>query len=153
MKYIVLLSVLLSAVSCVAQQTNYNEWKENAKNEIRLLPEYGNLPKSKEQIAADEELIRAELKTEGTHRKASDHLVRLGFNNLQKGDVRTAMYRFNQAWLLDPKNENDYWGFGAVYFNFNDYKEALMQFEKGLMLNPNSSYSNGQGDNLHGVLS
>lgn len=139
MRYIFVPIICLICLSSFAQQINYKDWQQQAKTEIRLLPEYGNMAKSKEQIAADEELIQNELKTEGTHRKASDHLVNLGFNNLLKGDVRTAMYRFNQAWLLDPKNENEYWGFGAVYFNFNDYQEALKQFEKGLLINPNSS--------------
>ena len=139
MKYILTLILTLFFLSSFAQRITYKEWQEHAKTEIRLLPEYGNVVKSKEQIAADDELIQAELKAEGTHRKASDHLVTLGFNNLLRGDLSTAMYRFNQAWLLDPKNENAYWGFGVVYFNFNDFSEALKQFEKGLIINPRSS--------------
>jgi|SRR6185312_247712 len=66
-------------------------------------------------------------------------MVKLGFDYLYRGDINTAMKRFNQAWLLDPKNENAYWGFGAVYFTFNDYDEALKQLEKGLSINPSSS--------------
>jgi len=139
MKYTLTFIAILVSQLCIAQQMSYQEWKEQAKTEIRLLPEYGHVSKTKEQIAFDNELIQGELKQEGTHRKASDHLITLGFNNLYSGDLRTAMYRFNQAWLLDPKNENDYWGFASIYFSFNDYDEALNQLEKGLAINPNSA--------------
>jgi tetratricopeptide (TPR) repeat protein len=139
MKYILTTLILLISASVFAQQMSYDDWKEQAKTEIRLLPEYGNAQKTAGQIAADEELIRTELKAEGTHRKASDHLIKVGFDYLYRGDLKTAMYRFNQAWLLDPKNENVYWGFGAIYFVFNDYREALNQYNDGLQLNPNSS--------------
>jgi len=49
------------------------------------------------------------------------------------------MYRFNQAWLLDPKNENVFWGFASIYFNFDDYENAMKQLDEGLLLNPKSS--------------
>jgi tetratricopeptide (TPR) repeat protein len=49
------------------------------------------------------------------------------------------MKRFNQAWLLDPKNENAYWGFGAIYGSFNDYDMAISQYDKSLAINPESS--------------
>ena len=97
------------------------------------------MPKSKELIDEDQKLIDLALKTDGTPRKASEHFVSLGFDYLYRGDLKTAMKRFNQAWLVDHKNENAYWGFGAVYFSFNDYEEALKQLNKGLAINPNSS--------------
>jgi len=139
MKYTLTFIALLIGKLCFSQQISYQDWQEQAKSEIRLLPEYGHVAKTKEQIAIDNELIQDELKQEGTHRKASDHLIRVGFDYLYKGDLKTAMYRFNQAWLLDPKNENDYWGFASIYFSFNDYNEALTQLEKGLTINPNSA--------------
>jgi Flp pilus assembly protein TadD len=139
MKYTLTLITILISQLCIAQQINYKEWQEQAKTEIRLLPEYGKVTKTKEQIAADQELIQAELKQEGTHRKASDHLIRLGFNNLYSGDLRAAMYRFNQAWLLDPQNANVYWGYGAIYLTFNDTNEALKQYDKGLAIDPKSA--------------
>ncbi len=33
---------------------------------------------------------------------------------LQKGDLDTTIKRFNQAWLLDGKNHEAYWGFGII---------------------------------------
>ena len=139
MKYFLILITTLICRSAFAQQISYEQWKEEAKTEIRLLPEYGNVQKTPGQIEADQKLIQEELKLDTTPRKASEHLVRLGFDYLYRGNIRTAMYRFNQAWLLDPKNANVYWGFGSIYFTFNDMNEALRQYAKGLAINPNSS--------------
>lgn len=139
MKYTLTFIAILVSQLCIAQQMSYQEWKEEAKNNIRLLPEYGKVQKTKEQLEADQELIRTEVKQYGTHRKASDTLVSFGFNNLYAGDIKTAMYRFNQAYLLDPKNENIYWGYGAIYFNFNDTEKALKEYDNGLVINPHSS--------------
>lgn len=139
MKYIITALMLLAVLSSFGQQITYEQWKEEAKNEINLQPEYGHIKKSAQQVGDDKQFVENALKVEGTARKASDHLVKLGFDYLYRGDVKTAMYRFNQAWLLDPKNENAYWGFGAVYFTFNDTNEALKQYEKGLLINPHSS--------------
>ncbi|MEO8885209.1 MAG: tetratricopeptide repeat protein [Mucilaginibacter sp.] len=139
MKYIITIFIAFFSVASFAQQITYAQWKKDAETEINLIPEYGNLPKPKEMIAEDQKLIDLAIKTDGTSHKASEHLVSLGFDYLYRGDLKTAMKRFNQAWLLDNKNENAYWGFGAIYFSFNDYDEALKQFEKGLLINPNSS--------------
>ncbi|WAC13089.1 tetratricopeptide repeat protein [Dyadobacter pollutisoli] len=118
---------------------SYKEWKREAKENIRLLPKYGDKPKTKEQLASDSQLIDEYIKQEGSRRNASEVLIKLGFNYLYRGDVRTAMYRFNQAWLLDPENENVFWGWGAIYFTFNDTIKALEQYDEGLSKNPENS--------------
>lgn len=139
MKYITTFILLFITVLTSAQQITYSNWKEEAKTEIRLLPKYGNTVKTKEQKESDQELIRTYLKQAGTKRKASELLVELGFDYLYKQDLKTAMYRFNQAWLLDPTNENVFWGFGAIYFSFGDFERATYQYDEGLKLNANSS--------------
>lgn len=139
MKYYATLIFLFITTLAFGQNITYAKWKEEAKTEIRLLPKYGNIPKTKEQKEYDQQLIKSYVAQEGTHRKASEVLVRLGFDYLYKKDLKTAMFRFNQAWLLDPKNENVFWGFGAVYFSFGDFANAVKQYDEGLSLNPNSS--------------
>jgi tetratricopeptide (TPR) repeat protein len=139
MKYIFTLLLSLIFLSSFAQQISYDEFKEEAKTEINLRPEYGNAVKSQAQIDEDNKFVTLVLQQDTTHRKGSDHLVQLGFSYLSRGDMKTAMRRFNQAWLLDPKNENAYWGFGAVYGTFNDFDNANIQYDKGLSLNSNSS--------------
>lgn len=139
MRYFFGLIILSISTLTFGQQITYDIWKEEAKNEIRLQPKYGNAIKSKEQKDADEELIKTYLAQEGTYRKASELLIKLGFDHLYRGDLKTAMFRFNQAWLLDPKNENVFWAFGAIYFSFQDIENAIKQYEEGLLINPNSS--------------
>ncbi len=139
MKYFLILITVLICQSSFAQQMSYEQWKEEAKSDIRLLPEYGHSQKTKGQVDDDNEFIKTALNLDTTHRKASEHLVRLGFTYLYRGDLKTAMYRFNQAYLLDPKNENIYWGFGAVYGTFNDYPSAIAQYDKGLSINPKNT--------------
>jgi tetratricopeptide (TPR) repeat protein len=131
--------LLMMSIGVYGQEIDYSSWKEESKSNIRLLPEYGNATKTKDQKEADDDFIKLSLQQDGTREKASDHMVNLGFNYLYKKDLRTAMYRFNQAWLLNPKNENAYWGFGAIYFMFNDFDNAMTQYTKGLRINPKSS--------------
>lgn len=117
----------------------YEEWKEEARSEIRLFPKFGGAVKSERQKEADQILIEEYTKQQGTRHKGSEVLVKLGFDYLYSGDPKTAMYRFNQAWILDPKNENAFWGFASIYFNFSDFDNAMKQLDEGLALNPESS--------------
>jgi tetratricopeptide (TPR) repeat protein len=135
---ITIIFLLISAVS-IAQQSSYSSWQEDEKTNIRLLPKYGNAPKTDEQKASDQELIDKYVAQEGTRLKGSELLVKLGFDYLYKRDFKTAMYRFNQAWLLDPENPNVFWGFGAIYFSFGDVENAIRQYDEGLLLNGNNS--------------
>ena len=139
MKHLLIIWLLSICLSLSAQQITYEQWKEKAKTEINLRPEYGKVKKDAGYLKEDQTFIETVLKEDSTHRKGSEHMVKLGFNYLYHGDSETAMKRFNQAWLLDPKNENAYWGFGAIYYMFNDSEEALKQLDIGLAINPNSS--------------
>jgi tetratricopeptide (TPR) repeat protein len=117
----------------------YTEWKEEAKTNMRLLPKYGNQPKTEAQKEADNELINTYLKQQGTRRKASEVLIKLGFDYLYRGNIKTAMYRFNQAWLLDSSNVDVHWGFGAIYHSLGDYGSAMKQYDEGLSVDPRNS--------------
>jgi len=150
--FIIVALILISITSCnYAQQptsvkselpdriSNYEDWKKEAESNIRLNPKFGNAVKSERQKEADQQLIDDYLKQQGSHHKASEVLIKLGFDYLYRGDFRTAMYRFNQAWLLEPKNENVFWGYSAVYFTLGNHEMAMEQLNEGLILNPNSS--------------
>jgi len=135
------ISILLLFIGSLAfaQQMSYDEWTTEAKKVIRMQPKYGNAIKTKEQIEADKKLTAAYLEQAGTPRKASELLISLGYDYFNKGELKTAMSRFNQAWILDPKNENVFRAYGAIYFTFKDYVKALQQYDEGLTLNPENS--------------
>ncbi|MBO9703318.1 MAG: hypothetical protein J7604_24095 [Sporocytophaga sp.] len=66
-----------------------------------------------------------------TRRKASEEFVDLGFKYLYK-DIKTAMYRFNQAYLMDSTNIDIYWGYGGVYMVLGDIERAKEEYQIGL---------------------
>jgi tetratricopeptide (TPR) repeat protein len=137
-----ILALFLSLITLVAsaqQQITYQAWQAKAKTDINLQPEYGKVKKDAAHIAIDNEFIATAIKQDTTAKKASGHLVELGFKYLSQGDMETAMKRFNQAWLLDKTNSDVYWGYGAVYGTFKDYPAATAQYDKGLAINPRNA--------------
>lgn len=123
----------------MGQQMTSEKWDDEAKTNIRLLPKYGHVQKTEAQKKSDQEFIETALKKDSTNRKASDHLISLGFQYLYR-DIKTAMYRFNQAYLLDSTNTDIYWGFGGVYMTLGDYAKAEKQYQEGLTINPNNPH-------------
>ncbi len=123
----------------MGQQMTSEKWDEEAKTNIRLLPKYGYAQKTEAQKQSDQEFIETALKQDSTNRKASDHLINLGFKYLYR-DIKTAMYRFNQAYLLDSTNTDIYLGFGGVYMTLGDYAKAEKQYQEGLAVNPKNTH-------------
>ncbi len=103
MKSILTTLLLFLSLSVFGQQISWKDWEVESKTDIRLLPKYGNAEKTPEQKKIDQDFIAMSLAQDTTHRKASDHLIGLGFKYIYR-DIKTAMYRFNQAYLLDPTN-------------------------------------------------
>jgi len=138
MKKIKLILLLLLPVTIYAQQMTYDQWEKEAQTNKRLLPKYGNLPKSKGELKADKEFLATAIELDTTAEKASAHMIDLGFQYLYR-DMKTAMYRFNQAYLLDSTNSDIYWGFGAIYFMLNRLDLAREQYEQGLKVDPSNT--------------
>ena len=123
----------------MGQKMTSEQWNEEAKTNIRLLPKYGHIPKTEGQKSADKEFIETTLKKYPTNREASEHLIELGFKYLYN-DVKTAMYRFNQAYLLDSTNTDIYWGYGGVYMTLGDLENAQKIYLEGLSIDPKSTH-------------
>ena len=129
---------LVSLISLKAQSPQFIEWQALTKNDISLQPEYGGKAKNAEQLASDKEFIELMLEEfEGDTIAASNKMSEVGFSYLyRRRDFKTAMKRFNQAYLLNPNNADAYYGYGTVYFNLGAMSEAREQYDKGLLLNP-----------------
>lgn len=123
----------------IGKKMTLEQWNEEAKTNIRLLPKYEHIAKTEGQKASDKEFIETTTKLYPTSRKASDHLIELGFKYLYN-DVKTAMYRFNQAYLLDSTNTDIYWGFGGVYMTLGDMENAKKQYLEGLANNSQNTH-------------
>ena len=105
---------------------------------VDQVPMYGGMDRGaiSELKAADEKLIADTSRRYGTREKASAAFVGNGFSYYQRNDLANAMRRFNQAWLLDPKNAESFAGFGSVLHDQGKNCEAMQLFEKALALNP-----------------
>jgi Tfp pilus assembly protein PilF len=127
--------------SSFAQNSNYEKWAAMADNDISLQPEYGNFEKNELQKADDESFKKDILKYyKGDTNAASKKMSDLGFTYLyDKGDLVTAMRRFNQAYILNSKNADAYYGFGTIFFNLGAMEKAREQFDKGLEIDPKHS--------------
>ncbi len=132
--------ILLFSINTFAQNGNFEKWQELANNDINLQPEFGSAEKNESQIKADNDFIEEILKHYDNKQDASKKMTELGFQYLyERRDLQTAMKRFNQAYLLEPKNADIYYGYGTVYFNLGAMEKAREQFDKGLLINPNHS--------------
>ncbi len=108
---------------------------------FQLEPMYGGQPRTGHCKDADEKYL-AEIDAMGHGRADSSQAVaKLGFDYLEHGDLQTAMLRFNQAWILDPKNCMAFNGFGLIkQQRDHDPNEAILLFEKGLELCPGNGF-------------
>jgi tetratricopeptide (TPR) repeat protein len=95
------------------------------------LPMFGQpkIARSEALKSADEIFIRDNALRYKTRQAASNAYATLGWNAVRAGQLDGAMLRFNQAWLLNPKNYNPFWGFGAVLTQKGHLAEAIDQLE------------------------
>lgn len=103
---------------------------------INLIPMYGypEIGKPERLKKADEKFISDVIKEFGTRERASQAFAYYGWQNFRKGDLETAMRRFNQSWLLNRDSYLPYWGFGATLNAQHKANEATLYFEKALAL-------------------
>jgi tetratricopeptide (TPR) repeat protein len=77
----------------------------------------------------DEDFIRDSTLRFGSRAAGSNALVAQGWTAIRAKQSDTAMQRFNQAWLLNPKNYRVFWGFGALMSERGKLSEALEYLE------------------------
>lgn len=128
-------AILLAATLLLSLSTSL---RADGQVPIDQVPMYGGMDRSAipELKAADEKLIADTTNHYGTREKASAAFVGNGFVYYQRDDLANAMRRFNQAWLLDPKNPEVYAGFGSVLHDKGKNCEAMQMMERAIALNP-----------------
>ncbi len=79
------------------------------------IPMWQGVSKTAAQIEADRKLVEAAVKlANGNADRAAQRAVALGWKEIHKGDTEQALRRFNQAWLINPKRGDIYWGFAVA---------------------------------------
>lgn len=100
------------------------------------LPMYGqpSVARSEALKKSDEVFIRESSLRYGNRNAASRALALEGWIAARRGVFDVAMRRFNQSWLLNPKNYQAFWGFGAVLSDQGKLLEAIAQMESARQL-------------------
>lgn len=95
------------------------------------LPMYGQpgITRPENLKKLDEDVIRDATFRFGNRQAASRALAEQGWASVKRGMFDVAMRRFNESWLLNPKNYQAFWGFGAVLSEKGKLAEAIEQLE------------------------
>lgn len=79
------------------------------------LPLWEELTKTQKMLDADRTFVEAMRKIhKGDLKEGARYSVLQGWDAFEKGNMDIAIRRFNQAWLLDPRNAEIYWGFAVA---------------------------------------
>src|SRR5690349_16102691 len=98
MKTFILIFLTFFATSCTSEVPetlsktliSYEDWKKEARNDMRLLPKYGNVPKNDEYKKVDAELLESVKKICGSLDSASNAYFLRGCDFLNQDDLKTA---------------------------------------------------------------
>ena len=128
-----------------------------AEERIDEVPMYGGINRNAvpELKAGDEKFISDVTTQFGSRERASVLWVNQGYKFYNQDQLGMAMRRFNQAWLLNPKNPETYTGFGSVLTDQGKNCDAMKMMEKASLhfLHQNfKAYTLMQGASLHFVL-
>ena len=112
------------------------EVADNLYKPINELPMYGSpyMKKTEKQIQADNKFIKSVVKSEGSREIAAKRFAGAGWKSKRKGDLVTAMKRFNESWLLDSNYYQPYWGFASIFLAKKEPEKASVYFDKAIKL-------------------
>ncbi len=100
---------------------------------------FGNVPKTEAEQKADEKFLSSCDKSFSSRTEASSFFMERGWEYFNEGQIDTAVYRFNLAWLLNPDNVNTYWAFGLVENSKGNTADAIGLYERALKYQPKNS--------------
>ena len=103
-----------------------------SKTAAHLLPLFGERSKSTEQIEHDIRFLSDCDQNFASRQEASQFFAARGWDYINDGQLDTAAYRFNLAYLLNEKNADAYWGLGVVCYQQEKLPDAIRMLKKGL---------------------
>ena len=110
-----------------------------ASGNLNLQPLFGGKSRTEAQKTQDDAFLADCERNFSSRPEASKFFESRAWEYLREGNVDTATYRFNLAWLLDNKNANVYWGLSAIQAAKSKDDEALVLLDKALALEPKNS--------------
>lgn len=71
--------------------------------------------------------------------EASKYYISKGWEYFYSDENDLSMKRFNQAWLLDNKNPEIYWGFGNLLGKRGEFEKSIRFFLKSIEIEPTNA--------------
>lgn len=99
---------------------------------LNTLPLFGERPKTAEQIDAEIHFLNDCDRNFASRAEASEFFAARGWDYVNDGQLDTAAYRFNMAWLLNERNVDAYWGLGVVSYQRSQLPDAIRMLKKGV---------------------
>lgn len=130
---------VLLAVAFLCATTLSFAQDQPAEQNPQVLPMFGGKQKTEEQQKKDEKFLTSCDKSFTNRQEASKFFMERGWEYLNEGQLDTAVYRFNLAWLLNPDNKDTYWAFGLVTSAKGENEKAIEFYEKALAYDPKNS--------------
>lgn len=103
-----------------------------AAGNVNILPLFGEQAKTPEQIDADIRFLNDCDQNFASRAEASQFFSARGWDYVSEGQLDTAAYRFNLAYLLSDKNADAFWGLGVVCYQKNQFRDAVRMLKRGL---------------------
>ncbi|MGA0556923.1 tetratricopeptide repeat protein [Larkinella sp. VNQ87] len=97
-----------------------------------VAPLFGEQAKSTDHIAWEVRFLSECDQNFNNRTEASQFFSTRAWEYLTEGQLDTASYRFNLAWLLDDKNSDSYWGLGVICYQQGNNAESIRLLKKGL---------------------
>jgi len=101
---------------------------------------YGNIPPTAKMQKINEDFIKS-VEIEGSREDGAKRAVVVAWSYFSKGDLKTAMKRFNQAWLLNPNDPEIYFGFGCIAGKKNNFKEEIEMYTRAIGIDSNYAFA------------
>ena len=99
---------------------------------LHLMPLFGETAKTGEQIEREIVFLNDCDQNFENRQEASTFFADRAWEYLRDNELDTACYRFNLAWLLNPKNAYAYWGLGVVCFQKGYFTDAERMLRMGI---------------------
>lgn len=96
------------------------------------LPLFGERSKTAAQIDAEIHFLNDCDRNFASRTEASEFFANRGWDYVMDGQLDTAAYRFNLAWLLNDRNPDAYWGLGVVSYQKDRLPDAIRMLKRGL---------------------
>ncbi len=101
-------------------------------DDLNTMPLFGEQAKTSEQIDREIRFLNDCDRSFPTRPEASKFFTDRGWDYVASGQLDTAAYRFNLAWLLNDHNADAYWGLGVVSYQKNQLPDAVRMLKRGL---------------------